>query len=230
MSENFPGFPNDTLEFLDELRDNNTRLWFNENKSRYEASVLEPSLHLIRCLEKPLSKASPFLDVVAKKVGGSLMRIYKDTRFSTDKTPYKTNIGIQFRHAAGKNVHAPGIYVHIEPSNCFVGAGVWRPDSTAINSIRSYIEHNESAWKRAVEKRPFSTQFSLYDDRLKSAPRGYAKDHSMIMYLRLKSFLGMASLSREQIESDELIQAIPALVRAARPLMVTLCEALELPY
>ncbi|MEZ6134371.1 MAG: DUF2461 domain-containing protein [Pirellulaceae bacterium] len=226
----FDGFPRDTIEFLHELSENNTRDWFAANKQRYEQSVLDPALGFISSLANPLARAAPMLDVKAKKVGGSLMRIYKDTRFSKDKTPYKTNIGIQFRHTAGKDVHAPGLYVHIEPSECFFGAGMWRPDATALAKIRQAIAEEPASWKKAVGSKCFRETFSMYDDRLKTAPRGIAKDHPQIDDLRLKSFIAMKSLPRKQIEDASLTQEIVRLARAAAPLMGFLCQAVEQPY
>ena len=111
----FAGFPKDTLRFLADLSKNNDRDWFADNKDRYESAFVEPSLEFIAAMEKPLKKISPFLVAAPKKQSGSLMRIYRDVRFSKNKNPYKTNIGIQFRHEAGKDVHAPGLYVHLAP-------------------------------------------------------------------------------------------------------------------
>ncbi|MGI9257968.1 MAG: DUF2461 domain-containing protein, partial [Gammaproteobacteria bacterium] len=128
----FAGFPAQTAKFLTELANNNARDWFNVNKQRYEDHVLEPALTFINAMEPRIEKISPHFLAVAKRTGGSLMRVYRDTRFSKDKTPYKTNIGIQFRHELGKDVHAPGFYLHIQPKNCFLGAGIWRPDSDAL--------------------------------------------------------------------------------------------------
>lgn len=227
---NFAGFPKDTLAFLEDLKANNTREWFTANKERYERSFLEPSLALIRQLEKPLAKIAPMLRVEAKKVGGSLMRIYKDTRFSNDKTPYKTNIGIQFRHTAGKDVHAPGIYFHVACDECFVGAGIWKPEAEPLKQIRQRIQSNPSTYTRAITNKKFSSLYSLFDDRLKSAPRGYAKDDPMIDELRRRSFIGGANLTPTQIQSKELTDLIVERVRAAKSLMAFLCEALEVPY
>lgn len=226
----FKGFPKDTLAFLDDLRANNTREWFTANKARYEQSLLEPSLELIRQLEKPLAKLTPMLRVEAKKMGGSLMRIYKDTRFSNDKTPYKTNIGIQFRHLAGKDVHAPGIYFHVANDECFVGAGIWKPEAEPLKRIREHLLLNPTQYTQAITNKKFSSLYSLFDDRLKSAPRGYAKDNPMIDELRRRSFIGGANLSAAQIQSKLLIELILERIRAAKPLMTFLCEALEVPY
>lgn len=227
---NFRGFPKDTLKFLAELADNNSREWFAVNKERYEASFVAPSLALIESLKKPLEKIAPLLRVEAKKMGGSLMRIYKDTRFSNDKTPYKTNIGIQFRHQSENDVHGPGIYIHIANDECFVGAGLWKPASEALFKIRNTIVDSPQGWRKAKGTKAFTAFYSLYDDRLKSAPRGFPKDHPQIEDLRLRSFLGSAPLTRSQVQSDQLVDLIVARVRAASPLMAYLCEAIELPY
>jgi uncharacterized protein (TIGR02453 family) len=226
----FSGFPQDTLRFLEDLQANNTREWFAANKPRYEQSFLEPSLELIRQLEKPFAKVAPLLRVEAKKMGGSLMRVYKDTRFSKDKTPYKTNIGIQFRHEAGRDIHAPGIYFHIANDECFVGAGIWKPESQSLKRIREHVRENSSVYHKAIANKKFSALYALFDDRLKSAPRGYAKDEPMLDELRRRSYLGGANLTPAQIQSPELVGLIVERVCAAKPLMAFLCEALELPY
>ena len=226
----FSGFPADTFEFLRELRDNNQREWFLSNKNRYEQSVLVPALALIHSLERPLAKVAPLLRVEAKKMGGSLMRIYKDTRFSKDKTPYKTNIGIQFRHQHGRDVHAPGVYLHIDPEESFLGVGTWRPPSDSLKKIRDYIVENETAWRRVMVNKKFRGSFTMYEDRLKSVPRGYDKQHPLIDQLRQQSYIGMASLSAAQIQSPELVVMIPKLISAGKPLMLALCEALEQPW
>lgn len=226
----FGGFPKDTIGFLADLSENNNREWFADNRDRYEANFLEPAMAFIRAMEKPLERVAPALSADAKKSGGSLMRIYKDTRFSKDKTPYKTNIGIQFRHRAGKDIHAPGIYLHISPEECFVGAGMWRPDSTTLKKIREQVVEQEKRWRSTVNRKTFAEAFSLYDDRLKSAPRGFDKEHTAIEYLRLKSFIGIAELKRKEIENSNLVDHITKLVKKSAPVMAFLCEAVGQPY
>jgi uncharacterized protein (TIGR02453 family) len=230
MPTTFEGFPKGTLKFLRDLHANNTRPWFAENKSRYEQYFLQPSLDLITALEKPLAKVAPCLTVEAKKMGGSLMRIYKDTRFSNDKTPYKTNIGIQFRHQSGKDVHAPGIYFHVANDECFVGAGIWKPEAEPLKKIREYIDTNQQSWKKASQNKRFRDAYDLFDDRLKGAPRGYDKEHPFLDDLRRRSFIGGAPLTAVQIQSPELVGLIVDRVQVAKPFMAALCEALELPY
>ncbi|MCC7336963.1 MAG: DUF2461 domain-containing protein [Pirellulaceae bacterium] len=225
----FEGFPADTLHFLEELQENNNRDWFNAHKTRYEQSVLAPALELITALQKPLAKVAPLLRVEPKRMGGSLMRIYKDTRFSKDKTPYKTNVGIQFRHQRGGDVHAPGVYLHVSPAECFLGVGTWRPPSDALRRIRDYIISHETTWIKLLKQKKFNAAFTMHEDRLKSTPRGYDKHHPLIDELRQQSFIGMASLTRKQIQSRGLVELIPKLISAGNPLMVALCEALEQP-
>ncbi len=226
----FPGFPPDTLKFLIDLRENNNRDWFNANKDRYEQSVVQPALELIRSLERPLARVAPLLRVEAKKMGGSLMRIYKDTRFSKDKTPYKTNLGIQFRHQHGQDVHAPGVYLHIDPDECFLGVGTWRPPSDALKKIRGFIDDNPTIWRKVLTNKKFKESFTMHEDRLKSTPRGYDKQHPLIDELRQQSFIGMSALTGKQIQSPELTALIPKLITAGKPLMLALCEALEQPW
>ena len=139
------GFTPATIRFLTELRNNNNRDWFNANKHRYENDVVAPSLNFITVMDARLKKISPHFRAIPKKTGGSLMRVYRDTRFAKDKTPYKTNIGIQFRHELGKDVHAPGFYVHVEPNQVFLGVGIWRPDPKALGKIRGEIHEEEAS-------------------------------------------------------------------------------------
>ena len=226
----FEGFPRGTFRFLRTLERNNNREWFKENRDKYEMFFLEPALAFINAMQPVLATTAPVLTADARKTGGSLMRIYRDTRFSKEKTPYKTNIGIQFRHQLGRDVHSPGIYLHIDTKQCFLGAGMWRPPSEELKRIRSCIEESPARWKRVVQRKGFQNSFELYDDRLKSTPRGYAKDHPMIDDLRLKSYIGMAHLSQEQIESPDLIGTTQKLIKESKALMQFLCESLGQPY
>ena len=223
-------FNHQTLSFLQQLSNNNNRPWFNERKSLYEQSVREPSLAFIEAMEPSIKSLSPNFTAVAKKTGGSLMRIYRDARFSNDKTPYKTNIGIQFRHTAGKDVHAPGFYLHISPDTCFVGAGIWRPNSKALSNIREMISDSPNAWKNITRHNTFKRYYTLSGDSLKTYPRGYAKDHPMINDLKRKDFIAIHPLTHEEILSPNVTKTIHHRFNVASDLMDYLCNALELPY
>ena len=112
------------FDFMRELKANNERPWFEANKARYRAEVRDPMLDFIEAFAEPLAEISPHFRADPRPNGGSLFRIYRDTRFAKDKTPYKTNVGAHFRHEAGKDAHAPGFYLHLEPGMCFAGCGV----------------------------------------------------------------------------------------------------------
>ncbi len=230
MASNFEGFLADTFRFLSDLEANNNREWFAANRDRYEESFLQPALNFISAIAKPLDKVAPCLVAESKKSGGSLLRIYKDTRFSKDKTPYKTNMGIQLRHMAGKDIHAPGIYLHIANDECFLGAGMWRPPSDVVKAVRAYIEEDSASWLKMRRGKKLNDSFELYDDRLKTAPRGVPKDHPLIDELRLKSYIAMAKLTKRELKSAGIVEQTTKLIRTARPLMVALCEATCQPY
>ena len=107
-----------------------------------------------------------------RRTGGSLMRVYRDTRFAKDKTPYKTNVGIHFRHEFGRDVHAPGFYVHVAPEECFLAVGLWRPDAAALGEVRKAIVESPDRWRRARDDKRFRERFTLEGESLKSRPAG----------------------------------------------------------
>ncbi|MEH6502660.1 MAG: DUF2461 domain-containing protein [Cycloclasticus sp.] len=225
-----PFFSEDTFKFLEQLAKNNNRPWFNEHKHIYEQAVRSPALDFINAMQPVIKKLSPNFTAVAKKTGGSLMRVYRDARFSKDKTPYKTNIGIQFRHVAGKDIHAPGFYLHIAANDCFLGTGIWHPDSKALSRIREMISDNPNAWKKITSHKNFKRHFEFSGDSLKTYPRGYAKGHPMIHDLKRKDFIAIHPLSREEILSPDLVKTMHQRFNIASDLMDYLCNALELPY
>src|SRR5210317_407984 len=149
MASRYASFKPRTIRFLKQLAANNNREWFKENKSRYEEEVLDVALRFIQSMQDPLAEIAPHFTAVPTRTGGSLMRVYRDTRFSKNKLPYKTNIGIQFRHEQAKDVHSPGYYVHIDPDEVFLGAGMWRPAPDALHGIRQRISDKPAEWERA---------------------------------------------------------------------------------
>lgn len=226
----FSGFKSSTVSFLQELSENNNRNWFTQNKQRYEADIFIPALNYISAMSAPLAKVSPQFNAVPKRIGGSLMRIYRDTRFSKDKTPYKTNIGIHFRHRLGKDMHAPGYYVHIDPNEIFIGIGTWHPPSDALLKIREYIVEYPKKWLAARDDKQFKKEFDLYGEKLKTAPRGFPKDHRLIEDLRWKDFIAVRNLNKSDIQNDNFIELSSRLFKTATPYMKFLCEAMGVPY
>jgi uncharacterized protein (TIGR02453 family) len=215
---------------LTELADNNEREWFKINKHRYESHVLDPALEFINAMGPRIEKISPHFIAIGKRMGGSLMRVYRDTRFSKDKTPYKTNVGIQFRHELSKDAHAPGFYLHIQPKNCFIGAGIWRPDSGSLAAIRAGIADGPGKWKRARDAKRFAESFRFGGDSLKRPPRGYAADHPYIDDLKRKDFIAISNFPISRIRSGDFIDEVAAGYATAKPLMKFLCAALNMRF
>lgn len=214
-------FSKATFNFLVDISLSNNREWFDANRDRYETEVRAPALAFIRAMAPRLAAISPHFVASDKKVGGSLMRIFRDTRFSNDKTPYKTNVGIQFRHEAGKDVHAPGYYVHVDPDGCFVGVGLWGPDAPTLAAIRQRIDAAPREYLAARDDAAFEARFELGDhgESLKTAPRGYAKDHPLIDDLKRKHHIASASLEPEQLFGAEGVDTVAELFEVATPFM-----------
>ncbi|MBI3523163.1 MAG: DUF2461 domain-containing protein [Betaproteobacteria bacterium] len=223
-------FTKATFSFLDALAANNDRTWFEANKPRYETLVREPALEFITAMIPLLEKFAPSFRAEPRKMGGSLMRVFRDTRFSRDKTPYKTNIGIQFRHALGKDVHAPGFYLHVASDECFLGAGCWHPEADALGRIRDLIAAKPERWFSVRDERKFAAHWTLAGDSLTRPPRGYAADHPAIEDLKRKDFIGLAPLSPAEITGPGLVKLAGARFALAAPMIKFLCEALGVQY
>jgi len=230
MASRYARFYPETLAFLRELTENNNRDWFKEHKSRYEERVLDVALRFIQSMQDPLADIAPRFVALPTRVGGSLMRVYRDTRFSKDKTPYKTNIGIQFRHEQAKDVHAPGYYVHIAPQQVFVGVGMWRPDSEPLRHIRERISAKPAEWRRATEGSAFRRQFSLGGESLLRPPRGFSKDHECIEDIRRKSFIAVRELDVDDCLRPQFQRTVESSFKTAEPFMRFLCKAVGVRY
>jgi uncharacterized protein (TIGR02453 family) len=213
-------FSPELFRFLSELAANNEREWFNANKQRYVDQVREPSLAFIEDAEHRLDQISPHFR-------GSLYRIYRDTRFSKDKTPYKTHAGIHFRHVRHRDAHAPGFYLHLEPGQVFLGAGVWRPDRDALHAVRTAIARNPDGWlgvKRDLDR------FVLSGESLKRPPAGFDRDHPLIEDLRRKSFVVVAGLTQRAATSRGFLEVFEQHSREAGPFVRFLCDALAVEF
>ncbi len=226
----YASFRPETIGFLRELKRNNTRDWFNENKPRYEEDVLDVALHFIQSMHDPLQKIAPHFTAIPKRMGGSLMRVYRDTRFSKNKTPYKTNIGIQFRHEQAKDVHAPGYYVHIDPDEVFLGVGLWRPEPTALAAIRERISLKQAEWLRARDDRVFKRHFRLGGESLSRPPRGFDKEHPLIDDIKRKDFVAFKNMRLVEATEARFQQKVETAFKAATPMMKFLCNAVGVPY
>jgi uncharacterized protein (TIGR02453 family) len=223
-------FTQSTFTFLDELAANNNRAWFEANKARYESLVREPAFEFIEAMEPSLAKFAPRFRAEPRKVGGSLMRVFRDTRFSRDKTPYKTNIGIQFRHELGKDIHAPGFYVHIATDECFLGVGCWHPEADELGKLRDRIAQKPDAWCAARDDKKFASQWQLWGDKLTRPPRGYDVAHPAIEDIKRKDFVALAPLSISEVTSAGLVKLAGKRFTESVPFMKFLCGALEVPH
>jgi uncharacterized protein (TIGR02453 family) len=223
-------FGPELFSFLEDLRAHNDRDWFAANKHRYEEHLLEPSLEFIAAFAPHLEKISPHFRADARPSGGSLFRIYRDTRFSKDKTPYKTNLGIHFRHERAKDAHAPGYYLHIGPGEVFAGGGIWHPDTQAATQIREAIVAEPDRWRRATRTGAFAKRLSLGGDSLKRVPSWADAEHRYADDLKRKDFFGWAKLSEADVVAPGFVEEYARVCRAAAPLMRFLCDALDVPY
>jgi uncharacterized protein (TIGR02453 family) len=223
-------FGPELFSFLADLRANNDRDWFAANKHRYEEHVLEPALAFIDAFAPRLEKISPHFRADARPSGGSLFRIYRDTRFSKDKSPYKTNLGIHFRHERAKDVHAPGYYLHIGPGEVFAGGGMWHPDTAAATRIREAIVEEPERWRRATRGGAFAKRLRLGGDSLKRVPPWADAEHPFADDLKRKDFFGSTRLSEDDVVAPGFVDEYARICHAAAPLMQFLCDALEVPY
>lgn len=216
--------------FLDELAVNNNKDWFNPNKQRYEAHVREPARAFVREMTPRLESISEHFVADDRKVGGSLMRVYRDTRFAKDKTPYKTNVGIQFRHSAGKDVHAPGFYVHLSTEECFIGVGMWHPDKEPLAAIRERIAARPDEWRAILADEVFSAHFQAAGESLKRPPRGFDADHPLIDEIKRKDFIATTRLDAIDVLAPDFPDVVTDQFRAGRDYIQFLCDAIGQPF
>jgi uncharacterized protein (TIGR02453 family) len=226
----YVGFETASIDFLEQLAANNNREWFKENKARYEEHVLDVALRFIQSMQDPLAQFAPHFTAIPQRVGGSLMRVYRDTRFSNNKLPYKTNVGIQFRHQQAKDVHSPGYYVHVDPERVFLGVGMWRPDPDSLRAIRERIVARPAEWKNALRERKFSRRFELGGESLSRAPRGFDKNHALIEDIRRKSFIAVRDLDVAECVDPHFQRTVESSFAAATPFMAFLCKAVGVPF
>jgi uncharacterized protein (TIGR02453 family) len=222
-------FPPEMFAFLRDLKRHNDRDWFRANRDRYESDVKEPMLAFIAAFVAPLRKISPHFVADPRPVGGSLFRIHRDTRFAKDKSPYKTHASAQFRHERGKDVHAPGFYLHLEPDNVFLGAGIWRPDGPSLGRIRDAIVEDPGRWKRAVGAKAFREGWAISGESLKRPPRGYDPGHPLVEDLKRKDFIAVSELSERDACVPGFLRKVASGYRSTRPFVRFLTGALDLP-
>ncbi len=228
MSE--PTFTPAFFRFLRALRKNNDRDWFLANKEAYERDVKEPALRFIAGFEPALRRINRHLVADPRPVGGSMFRIHRDIRFAKDKRPYKTHVGIHFRHEAAKDAYAPGLYLHLEPGDVFAAAGIWRPKGAALSDLRDAIAAQPTSWRRAVGGRAFNSRFELSGESLTRVPRGYDRDHPLERDLRRKSFIAITGFRESEACSADFPERLEEAWRESRPFLRFIAKALDLSF
>lgn len=219
-----------SLRMMRELARNNDKDWFNANKPRWEALVRDPFLHLIDDLAAPLAKISVHFRADPRPHGGSMFRIYRDTRFAKDKAPYKTWLGARLFHERARQVHAPSFYMHIQPGASFAGGGLWHPEPPNLARLRAFLVDNPAAWKKATRGKRFVEHFGLGGESLQRPPQGFDPAHALIDDLKRKDFVASRNLSDAQVTSAELAPLLIESFKGVAPLVDYLCAALDLEF
>jgi uncharacterized protein (TIGR02453 family) len=237
-------FTTASFKFLRGLARNNNREWFAAHKAQYEEQLRQPFLHLIADLAEPLARLSPEYVADPKPVGGSLFRIYRDTRFSGDKTPYKPWAGASFYHRTARamarggdgstgmmgRLDAPVFYLHVQPGGCFAGAGLWHPMPESVKRVRNYMVNNPASWKKATRSTSFRKLYELDGEALVRPPLGYDPQHELIEDLKRKDFVCSAALDDAELCAPGLVKNLIARYKTAAPMVDWLCGALDLDF
>lgn len=225
-----PYFDAELFKFMRALARNNSRDWFHGRKDRFESAMRTPALRLIADLAEPLKTISPHFVANPAKVGGSLFRIQRDTRFAGDKQPYKTWLGIRLYHERRRDVHAPSFYIHLQPGNCFIAGGLWRPEPPVLKRVREFLVDNPDAWLRSARNPAFLRSFVLGGDTLSRPPRGFPADHPLIDDLKRKDFIAWHPFDDDRALRPSFDRFLIERARALSPLLDYLCAALDLEF
>ncbi len=208
------------FKFLSQLQRNNNREWFEKNKQRYIDEVRDPLCAFVEVVGPKLRKIHP--DVIAdpRPNGGSLFRIYRDTRFSKDKTPYKTHAALRFRFGP-KDSPVPGFYLSLEPGSAFVAGGTWHAQTETLQALREAIDSDPAGWKKA-------RRVGLDDvEMFKRPPRGFDADHPFIEDLKRKSFTTSVGFTDKQACARDFPDRFAKTCRSFKPLVDFLDSAVR---
>jgi uncharacterized protein (TIGR02453 family) len=219
-----------TFKFQRDLAKNNNRTWFAANKARYEDVLRDPFLRLIGDMQAPLAKISRHYRADPRPSGGSLFRIYRDTRFRNDKTPYKTWAGARFGHERRREIEAPSFYLHIQQRDCFAGGGLWHPEPATLKKIREFLSENPAAWKKAVRGKAFADRFEFWGEALTRPPRGFDPQHELIEDIKRRNFAAGAAIPDAIALSDELLPTVVDTFKRIAPMIDYLCASLDLEF
>ncbi len=213
-----------TLTFLKALSRHNNRDWFEAHKAQYIEAKADFENFISQVIVQ-LSKTEPrYKDLEAKRC---IFRIYRDVRFSKDKSPYKTHFGAYFNPGT-KASELAGLYIHICPGKSFIGGGRYMPDAASLRKIRQEIDYNTDEFKKIINNKKFKKQFSSLEDiKLKTAPRDYPKDHPDIELLKYTSFIVSKPLTDATVTGKQLMKEVTTTFSTMKPLLDFLNRALD---
>jgi uncharacterized protein (TIGR02453 family) len=223
-------FTPELFRFLRELAAHNDRDWFMANKTRYEESVRDPFLRFLVDLAPRLAKVSPQFVVDPRPVGGSMMRIYRDTRFAKDKSPYKTAVMAHFGHKKGKEGATPAFYLRLEPGHSIAGGGIWRPETPALKRIRTAIVDDTAGWKKIRKQLELRAACQMAGESLKRPPPGFDAEHEFIEDIKRKDFATTVMLDEGRVGSAAFLDDVVRAYAATAPMMAFLSKAVGLPF
>ena len=214
----------EVLNFLLELKENNNKEWFDQNRDRYQ-ECRKKVLFLTELIIHEVGKFDSEIGNLAAK--DCVFRIFRDVRFSNDKTPYKTNMGSFIAKGGRKSVGA-GYYLHIEPGGSFVGGGAYCPPADSLKALRTEIFDHPEEFKQLILSDSFRKVYpEFYDDKLKTAPKGFPKDFPDIDLLKYKSFAFGSSIDDSVVASDSYVTKIVGSLKELYPVNRFLNEAIE---
>lgn len=222
----FEGFPKEGIDFLKKLKRNNNRPWFEKHKEEYETLVKLPMQSLIAALHPHFERFAPEFDINPKR---SLFRIYRDVRFSKDKTPYKTHVAAHFvLRGKPKGVEGSGYYLHIEPGEVFLGGGIYMPDGDQLKKIRRAIANRPDQFFSTMQHPKFKKIFgTLEGEKLQRTPQGYEPDHAMAGWLKYKQFFVGTEYPEGKCLKEKFVSDVAEVFEAATPLVRFLNEAMS---
>jgi uncharacterized protein (TIGR02453 family) len=221
-------FDHDFFAFFKDLATHNNREWFERNRQRYENCVRDPFLRLITDLQPHLKKINRQIVADPRPNGGSMMRIYRDVRFSKDKSPYKTSVAAHFWHAHGKDGATPAYYLHLAPGASLIGAGIWRPEPGALKGIRQAIVKHARQWQEITSGRDFRSACGLGGESLRKAPAGFDPNHPLIADIKRRDFVTSSKLTDKEICGDRFIDSVVEHFRLTAPFVKFLSRAVGL--
>lgn len=213
------------LKFLKALARNNDRIWFEKNKPKYITAKENFDEFLGKLLSELMKFDKSLTGLNPKKLS---FRIYRDVRFSKDKSPYKINMGAGFS-PGGKMIQEPGYYLHIQPGNkSFVAGGLYMPDASNLAKIRQEIDYNFDAFEKVLKNGKFKTWFGKLDDfdKLKTAPKGYPKDHPHLELLKHKSFIVSHHFTDKEVQDKNFLKKVVEGCKTLKPLNDYISHAL----